>query len=200
MINKIFFILGYNVSNFFRKNKYKMNFIDTILTMMVLLYLVSVPLVMFFYSNELTLYLANKYDLFEYSLVDIEISIQFALVIIYTLTFMVYYVSKISFLEKSSSHINYLVDSYCYTSNINGRVKKIHLQKVESEDNQFEQELIMHIVPFRRLKIGSKVEVLTRKYKGINVSVLLGDKKTIILGFSLIIIFELIVGCLFLII
>lgn len=199
MIYKIFFVLGYNVSNFFRKKKYKITIFDFLLGVVVLMLIIGTPIIIYVYSNDIASLLIEKFEISNIYIFDVEILFQFSILIIYTLTFMAYYISKIHFVKNDAISCKYLVDSFYYVSNINGRVKKILLRKVDDSCTDFKDEILLNIVPFRRIKIGSKALVLSRKYRGINIYVLDGDKKPITLGFSLIVLLEVLACIVFII-
>ena len=78
------------------------------------------------------------------------------------------------------------------------KVKKLLLKSEElDDDKKSKEEIIVNLVPFRKNKVGTKLQVFSRKYKGKNVNSIEGDLRAAILGFSSLIIVEFLAGLFF---
>lgn len=200
-MKNIIFKLGYNVSSLFQKRKYQMSFYQIWISLVILLVLISIPVLLYLYSGDFANIIINNSEFSSDCFFDLKIAIQFGGAIIYTMIFMSYYISKILFVNKDSTCCSYIIDSFSYVSNINGRVKKLLLKKEKRcEDEIFDDKILINLIIFRRIKIGGRIQVFTRKYRKNNVYVLEGDLKVVSLGFSLLVFFEFVFGLIFVLI
>jgi hypothetical protein len=196
MITRLIFKLGYNVSNLFRKNTYQMNAIEYIISILITLGLIFSPIGLYIFPNRLANLVISKYGLSQENFFDIKMVIIFAVAIIYTTMFMLYFISKVIFVKKSFMRSTYIIDSFYYESNINGRVKKMLLKSGELDDDN-KEDIIINLVPFRKNKVGTKLLVFSRDYKGKNIHSVEGDLRVAIMGFAFIVIIEFLLGLLF---